>query len=444
MGDDMGPRPGSRRADVRRTRVALIAGGARLLRTGRPLTMRAVADEAGVARSTLYRHFGSPAAVERAIRQEALAMARSGIARAASGRRPPLAELRSAVAALVEVGARLPLDMLSGPPPPELVDDAAEPLTGLAERLARAAGLVPPPAGACLRTALGHFLKACVAAGWSAPHDAETVVEQLMSELTEPLDEGLLLLDAEAIVIAVNAEAQSALDPAEPVEAGAQVSLRSGGLYEDGSPATPEAHPLLAALASGEAQTAIRGQHDRDGDPRWLAIDVRPLRRREGRPYGFVAVFTDVSDQRWFERRHLRPPGELAASTAPLLDVVRVLDEIPAPLLPEQLVAEASRLAGGPAALYVLDIDGSHLLRLAGREDFPARLMAPLAIGPELAPDGLPDLKAHLAQELPGVVMAPMWLRGRALGVLLALRGSESGLREVARIGAAAMELGSG
>jgi Stage II sporulation protein E (SpoIIE) len=107
-------------------------------------------------------------------------------------------------------------------------------------------------------------------------------------------------------------------------------------------------------------------------------------------------------------------------------------------------VAEAARLAGGPAALYVLDIDGTHLLRLAGREEFPRRLEAPLAVGPELSQDGLPDLAAQVARELPGVVMAPMWLRGRAVGVLLALRGSESGLREVARLGAAAMELACG
>jgi serine phosphatase RsbU (regulator of sigma subunit) len=92
----------------------------------------------------------------------------------------------------------------------------------------------------------------------------------------------------------------------------------------------------------------------------------------------------------------------------------------------------------------VLDIDGSHLLRLAGREDFPERLRAPLALGPELAEDGLPDLAAHLERELPGVTMAPMWLRGRAVGVLLSLRDSQSGLREVARLGAAALELANG
>ena len=128
----------------------------------------------------------------------------------------------------------------------------------------------------------------------------------------------------------------------------------------------------------------------------------------------------------------------------PVFDIVRVLDEVPPPLLPEQLIAEAMRIARGPVALYVLDIDGSRLLRLAGTDEFPAQLQAPLALGPELAEDGLPDLTAHLARELPGVVMAPMWLRNRAVGVLLARRGSESGLLEVARLGAAAMELAGG
>jgi hypothetical protein len=202
---------------------------------------------------------------------------------------------------------------------------------------------------------------------------------------------------------------------------------------------------VTAALASGEAQDGIRGERSDDDGMRWYAIDVRSLRRAPyGGLYGFVAVFTDVSEETRFELAHLRPPGQLRAAAAPLLDIVRALDEVPPPLLPEQLVAEAMRLTGGPVALYVLDIDGSHLLRLAGRDDFPDRLKAPLALGPELAEDGLPALTAHLASELPGVTMAPMWLRGRAVGVLLALRGSESGLREVARLGAAAMELAGG
>jgi serine phosphatase RsbU (regulator of sigma subunit) len=37
-----------------------------------------------------------------------------------------------------------------------------------------------------------------------------------------------------------------------------------------------------------------------------------------------------------------------------------------------------------------------------------------------------------------------MWLRGRAVGVLLALRGADAGLAQIARLGAAAMELANG
>jgi hypothetical protein len=177
----------------------------------------------------------------------------------------------------------------------------------------------------------------------------------------------------------------------------------------------------------------------------WFSIDVDPLRRSPGaEPYGFVAVFTDVSEETRFQLRSLRPAGGLGADARPVLDIVRVLDEVPPPLLPEQLVAEAMRIVHGPVALYVVDVDGSRLLRLAGTEEFPARLRAPLALGPELAEDGLPDLAAHVAREMPGVAMAPMWLRGRAVGVMLARCDDAAGLREVARLGAAAMELAGG
>jgi hypothetical protein len=123
---------------------------------------------------------------------------------------------------------------------------------------------------------------------------------------------------------------------------------------------------------------------------------------------------------------------------------VRVLDEIPAPLLPEQLIAEARRLVGVPVAVYVVDIDGSHLLRLAGSDDFPRRIGAPLALGPELSESGLPRLRAVLDRELPRAVMAPMWLRGRAVGVLLAMGGSETVLGDLARLAAPAIELANG
>jgi AcrR family transcriptional regulator len=407
--------------------------------------MRAVAEVAGVSRSTLYRHFGNPAELHSAVQRETLSKISAAIERTLSERKPPFAELRSVVSALVEIGAEIPLRAPVGPPSEASLAEAGDALRPLIERLAQAAGLVELPSGRWLDAAIVNFVETGLRAGSDRPHETAATVERLLGAITDPLDRGLLLLDSEGTVVAFNPEGRDALAGAEPMELGRRAVVRRGGLYEDRSPAPPEAHPLSAALASGQAQEGIRGQRAGDGALRWYLVDIRPLRRtRSAELYGFVAVFTDVTEERRFELAQLRRPGELRATTTPLLDVVRALDEVPAPLLPEQLIAEAMRLTGGPVALYVLDIDGSHLLRLAGRDDFPPRLKAPLALGPELAIDGLPDLTTHLDSELPGVVMAPMWLRGRAVGVLLALRTSQSGLTEVARLGGAALELANG
>jgi serine phosphatase RsbU (regulator of sigma subunit)/PAS domain-containing protein len=439
------PAAPSPRADAQRNRAAVLAACARLLRHHDALTMKAVAEAAGVSRSILYRHFGSPVGLQRAVQQRTLEAARAGIERALGSGKPPLAELRGVVSALAEVGAVLPLDAPVGPPPQQDLAAAAGPLRPLAERLARAAGVEPTPTEPWLTAALSHCVETCLRVAWSAPGDGARNVEQLLRTVTDPLDRGLLLLDAGGVVVGRNRAARVALQAAEPLEPGRAAVVRRGGLYEDGSPATPEAHPLTLALASGEAHEGIRGHRAGDGATAWFSIDVRPLRRTDPQQlYGFVAIATDVSHEKRVELARLRPAGQLRGVAPPLLDVVRALDEVPPALVPDQLVAEASRLAGGPVGLYVLDIDGSRLLRLAGRDDFPERLRAPLALGPELAEDGIPELRAHLAREMPGVVVAPMLLRGRAVGVLLALRGSEAGLHEVARLGAAALELAAG
>src|SRR4051794_40214471 len=90
-----------------------------------------------------------------------------------------------------------------------------------------------------------------------------------------------------------------------------------------------------------------------------------------------------------------RAPGQLGRERPLGLEVTRVLDEVPPHLVGDQLVAEARRVAGVAVALYVVDIDGSHLWRLAGSEDFPERLEAPPALGPEIVPEGLPAFYAR-------------------------------------------------
>lgn len=137
---------------------------------------------------------------------------------------------------------------------------------------------------------------------------------------------------------------------------------------------------------------------------------------------------------------HLLPAGRLGRGSPVSLDAIHVFDVVAPPVLPEQLVAEAQRIAGVPVALYVLDIDGSHLLRVAGPDRLPERIEAPLAIGPELDSAGLAELRAGLASRA-GIEIVPLWLRGRATGVLLTLGRPRHPLAEIARQASAAITL---
>lgn len=134
-------------------------------------------------------------------------------------------------------------------------------------------------------------------------------------------------------------------------------------------------------------------------------------------------------------------PGQLGRTSPLALEVTRVLDEVPPHLVPDQLVAEARRAAGVAVALYVVDIDGSQLLRLAGSEEFPAHLDDPPALGPEIVPEGLPDFQERLTRQLPGCVAEPLWLRGRVIALLLCVGTPVGDLADIAKQGAAALEL---
>ncbi len=137
---------------------------------------------------------------------------------------------------------------------------------------------------------------------------------------------------------------------------------------------------------------------------------------------------------------HALPPGRLGRERPLSVEGIHVFDVVAPAMLPEQLVAEAQRIADVPLALYVLDIDGSHLLRVAGPDRLPERIESPLAIGPELDSAGLSELRAGLADR-PGIEVVPLWLRGRATGVMLTLGRPRRPLAEIARQAAAAITL---
>jgi AcrR family transcriptional regulator len=134
------------------------------------------------------------------------------------------------------------------------------------------------------------------------------------------------------------------------------------------------------------------------------------------------------------------PTGHFGRERPVSLDAIRVFDVVPPAVLADQLAAEAQRIAKVPVALYVLDIDGSHLLHMAGPRRLGEKLEASLAIGPELDADGLSELREQLAA-FPAADVYALWLRGRASGVMIAFGRPAEPLTDLARQAAAAITL---
>ncbi|MFL5839910.1 MAG: SpoIIE family protein phosphatase [Thermoleophilaceae bacterium] len=433
------------RSDARRHREALLAAAAAELAAGRRLEIQRIASSAGVSRSTVHRHFRNAAGVERALAEEAVAEAQQNVERGLAQSGAPLADLREVVAGLADVGARFALGAVDV----RLIADhstaLAPDLAPLASRVLDAAD-ISSRSGTWLNSALTELTVRALRSASSEIPEPREAAEALFRSLTERLDRGLVLVDAGGKLLAGNELGGEAFGLPPDAAVGEFVGEPQELRYEDDTRCPPGSHPLTVAVATRESQpAAIRG-HRADAEPtRWFVVEVSARRVvPEDEPYAFLAILTDVSEERREQLTKLRPAGTLGRDEPLILDAARALDDVPAHLLPDQLVAEARRLVKVPVALYVVDIDGSHLLRLAGAEDLPERIDAPLALGPELAHDGIPDLRARLVAEMPGVALAPMWLRGRAVGILLAAGGDERFLTELARQGAAAIELGNG
>jgi AcrR family transcriptional regulator len=142
------------------------------------------------------------------------------------------------------------------------------------------------------------------------------------------------------------------------------------------------------------------------------------------------------------EEDYLRPPGELAHVSNTPLSIADVLNKVAPFQLGEQIIAEAQRMPGvSSAALYVVDLDGASMQRLAGAATFPAQITVPLAVGPEIPREGVAAIRAVFAHLLPGATVAPLQLRGRAIGVLLAVGTASDQLRDLASEAAVALSI---
>ena len=114
-------------------------------------------------------------------------------------------------------------------------------------------------------------------------------------------------------------------------------------------------------------------------------------------------------------------------------------------LVPERVVEVASTRAGCPVAAYVLDVEGSFALRLAGdAERFPERIRAPVGVGPEIVPEALPQLRELVIDRVGPCALWPMVVRDRVMGFLLARDRLAVDLGAFAGQAALALELASG
>ena len=87
------------------------------------------------------------------------------------------------------------------------------------------------------------------------------------------------------------------------------------------------------------------------------------------------------------------------------------------------------------------DAESNDEERMAGPGTFPTQIPVPIAVGPEIPREGIEPLRAAIDDLLPGTVVAPMYLRGRAIGVLMAIGATDDALRDLAAEGAAAITL---
>src|SRR5580698_9006043 len=154
----------------------------------------------------------------------------------------------------------------------------------------------------------------------------------------------------------------------------------------------PTGSDLQQALSERSQRTTASAVTNSQGSPAGHLVDGRFAMTAVG---GAAGADTPQFDG-------VRPAGQLGREGPLSLDAIEVLDSVPPHLVAEQLVAEAQRIAGVPVALYLVDVDGSRLVRLAGSREFPTYFNEVVALGGEIPHDGFAALESRMAEQFPG------------------------------------------
>jgi PAS domain S-box-containing protein len=134
------------------------------------------------------------------------------------------------------------------------------------------------------------------ALGSDAASEVPAADATYVDALLNSLDTGVVACDRAGRLLMVNRALRDMLG-----EAGGESptvrewSHRSGLRHHDGTPLAGDEIPLVRALAGEHVRHAELLTHDRDGRPRWLAVNARPICHPAGTVLGAVAAVHDVS-----------------------------------------------------------------------------------------------------------------------------------------------------
>jgi len=123
------------------------------------------------------------------------------------------------------------------------------------------------------------------------------------------MGDGLILHDAQGVIISMNPSALRILD-VSPADIGSWPAVRplTAPIHEDGTPFDLDDHPTMITLRTGApCSDVVMGFRPRPGGHRWIAISTRPLvREGDERPYAVVASIVDITRRKEAENALLR------------------------------------------------------------------------------------------------------------------------------------------
>jgi len=129
--------------------------------------------------------------------------------------------------------------------------------------------------------------------------------EQRYRQAIDGMIEGVVVQDANGIIIACNPNAERILGVSrEEILGQNSTSQVWRAIHADGSPLSIEELPFMISLHSGQPQTnEMLGLYLPDGGLRWLLSNSQPLvKDNKKNPYAVVSTFVDITEERKIEQ----------------------------------------------------------------------------------------------------------------------------------------------